>query len=145
MTPVRVLGALLAACGALIVVELAIGGLHFGETTIADACTTSASFDGSGSIVDSAVQGIALSAISGAACELGTSREELVLSFVPATGAKVKWDRETINKALRAGIRRAVEDRVGSGFLGGLLGGVLEKILADPLAWLLDQTDEPSA
>lgn len=141
MTPVRVLGALLAAVAALIVVELAVGALDFGETRIADACTTEAEFDGSGGIIDSALQGIALSAISGAACDLGTSREELVLSFVPSTGAAVKWDRETINEALRAGIERAVEDRVGDGLAGQLLGDVLETILADPLAWLLDQTD----
>lgn len=140
MTPVRVLGALLAAAAALIVVELAVGALDFGETTIADACTTEADFDGSGGIVDSVLQDVALSAISGAACQLGTSREELVLSFVPSTGADVKWDRETINEALRAGIERAVEDRVGTGLAGQLLGDVLETILADPLAWLLGQS-----
>jgi hypothetical protein len=141
VTPVRVLGALLAAVAALIVVELTVGALDFGETTIADACTTEAGFEGSGGIIDSALQGIALSAISGAACDLGTSREELVLSFVPSTGAEVKWDRETINEALRAGIERAVEDRVGDGLAGALLGDLLETILADPLAWLLNQTD----
>ncbi len=80
----RVLLALLATVGVLIVCELAFGALDFGETTIGDACTTSANFDGSG--VDGAVQRFALSAISGAACELGVSREELVLSLVPSAG-----------------------------------------------------------
>ena len=139
MTPVRILGALLAGVAALVVVELALGALDFGETRIADACTTEASFAGSGGIVDSVLQDIALSAVSGAACELHTSREELVLSLVPSTGSDVKWDKETINKALRAGVERAVEDRVGKGLAGQLLGNVLETILADPLAWLLGQ------
>lgn len=137
MTPVRILGALLAAAGVLIVAELAIGALDFGETTIADACTTTADFHGKG--IDGAVQRFALSAISGAACELGTSREELVLSFVPSAGGDVKWDKETINEALRAGARRAAEDTAGGGLVGGLLGDLLETILADPLAWLLNE------
>ena len=62
MTPLRVLLALLAAVGVLIVCELALGALDFGETRIGDPCTTNASFDGGG--VDGAVQRFALSAIS---------------------------------------------------------------------------------
>ena len=135
--PVRVLAALLAAVGVLVVGELALGALDFGETRIADACTTDANFDGGG--VDGAVQRFALSAISGAACELGVSREELVLSLVPSTGAKVRWDKETINRALRNGVRRAAEDSAGNPLLGALLAGLLDKVLADPLAWLLGQ------
>ena len=83
--PVRVLAALLVAVGVLIVAELAAGALDFGETRIADACTTEANFEGGG--IDGAIQRFALSAISGAACELDTSREELVLSFVPSANA----------------------------------------------------------
>ena len=138
MTPVRVLLALLAAVGVLIATELALGALDFGETRIADACTTEANFEGGG--VDGAIQRFALSAISGAACELGTSREELVLSFVPSANASdVRWDKETINRA-RAGVEQAAEDTAGDGLLGSLLAGLLEEILADPLAWILGQS-----
>ena len=139
MRPKRVLAALVVAVGVLIVVELALGALDFGETRIADACTTEAEFEGGG--IDGAIQRFALSAISGAACELGTSREELVLSFVPSANASdVRWDKETINNALRAGVKRAAEDTAGTGFLGSLLGGLLKEILADPLAWILGQS-----
>ena len=139
MTPVRVLGALLVAVGMLIVAELAAGALNFGETRIADACTTEADFEGGG--IDGAIQRFALSAISGAACELDTSREELVLSFVPSANATdVRWDKETINRALRSGVRRAAEDTAGDGLVGAVLAGVLEEILADPLAWILGQS-----
>lgn len=135
----RILAALLLAVGLLIVVELALGALDFGETRIADACTTEAEFEGGG--IDGAIQRFALSAISGAACELGTSREELVLSFVPSANASdVRWDKETINDALRAGVKRAAEDTAGKGLLGSLLGGLLKEILADPLAWILGQS-----
>jgi len=140
VTPQRVLLALLAAIGVLIVCELAFGALDFGETRIGDPCTTSASFDGSG--VDGAVQRFALSAISGAACELGVSREELVLSLVPSANGTVRWDKTTINRALRHGIERASKDTAGNGLLGGVVSALLDKILADPLAWLLGQAGE---
>ncbi len=138
--PVRVLAALLALVGVFIVAELAAGALTFGETTIADPCTTNANFDGGG--IDGAVQSFALSALSGAACELGVSREELVLSLVPSTGSAVRWDKETINRALRNGVKRAAEDTAGNGLLGAFLAGTLEEVLADPLAWLLGQAAE---
>lgn len=137
--PVRVLAALLVAVGVLIVTELAAGALDFGETRIADPCTTEASFEGGG--IDGAIQRFALSAISGAACELDTSREELVLSFVPSAYASdVRWDEETINRALRTGVEHAAEDVAGDGLLGGILSGLLKEILADPLAWILGQS-----
>jgi hypothetical protein len=137
--PVRILAALLVAVGVLIVAELAAGALDFGQTRITDPCTTEANFEGGG--IDGAVQRFALSAISGAACELDTSREELVLSFVPSANASdVRWDEETINRALRAGVEQAAEDTAGDGLLGGLLSGLLKEILADPLAWILGQS-----
>lgn len=139
--PMRVLAALLVAVGILIVAELALGALDFGETRIADPCTTAADFEGGG--IDGAIQRFALAAISGAACELGTSREELVLSFVPSANASdVRWDKETINRALRAGVERAAEDTAGKGLLGSLLAGLLDEILADPLAWILGRSVE---
>jgi hypothetical protein len=137
--PVRVLAALVAAVCLLIVAELALGAPDFGETRIADACTTEAEFDGGG--LDGAIQSFALSAISGAACELGTSREELVLSLVPSAGAsKVRWDKETINRALRKGVERAAADTTGNPLLRAALAVVLKEVLADPLAWLLNQS-----
>jgi hypothetical protein len=137
--PVRILAALLAAVCVLIVVELATGALDIGDSRLANACTTRANFEGGG--IDGAIQRFAVSAISGAACELGTSREELVLSFVPASPtAKVRWDRATINRALHKGVERAARDTAGKGIAGTLLAGVLDKILADPLAWLLGQS-----
>jgi hypothetical protein len=137
--PVRVLAALLLAVGVFIVAEIAAGALDFGETRIADPCTTEANFEGGG--IDGAIQRFALSAISGAACELDTSREELVLSFVPSANASdVRWDKETINRALRAGVEQAAEDTAGEGLAGAVLAGLLKEILADPLAWILGQS-----
>jgi hypothetical protein len=100
-----VLGALGLAAAALIAVELARGALSLGEPELADPCTSKPAFSGGG--LDGAVQRFALEGLNGAACELHTTREELVLSFVPSARVKeVRWDRPTIERALRAGCGR---------------------------------------
>ena len=94
-----VLAALGIAAVTLIAVELALGALSVGEPRLADPCTSEPAFSGGG--LDGAVQKFALTGLNGAACELHTTREELVLSFVPSAGvAKVRWDRPTIERAL---------------------------------------------
>jgi hypothetical protein len=136
----RVLVLLGVAAIVLIVVELGMGAIGFGEQSLADPCRAKpkVSESGIGGAVDAAVQRFALSGLNGAACSLHTSREELVLSFVPTVGAKrVKWDRATIERALRAGFRRAAHDVAGNGLLGNALAFVLDNALARPLAFLL--------
>jgi hypothetical protein len=49
--------------------------------------------------------------LSDAACELGTTREELVLSFSPRTGRRYRsWSDSELERALRTGLVRAVDD-----------------------------------
>jgi len=87
----------LGAAVALLVVEMALGAFHFGQPKLADPCTSKPAFSGGG--IDGEIQRFALSGLNGAACKLDTTREELVLSFVPAAGTKrVRWDRKTIEK-----------------------------------------------
>ena len=131
----RVLAALGAAAAVLIVIELALGSLHFGEAKLADPCAAKPP------AVDGVIQRFGGSALNGAACELGTTREELVLSFVPAAGTKqVRWDEETIDRALRAGFDRAAKDLAGEGILGDVLSFVLREALARPIEWFLGRT-----
>ena len=85
-----ILGGLAAVAVVLIALELALGALDFETPKLADPCTASR-VPGRG--LDGAVQRLALSGLDGAACKLGTSREELVLSFSPAAGAKIRWSR----------------------------------------------------
>jgi hypothetical protein len=122
----------------LIVVELALGAISFGESRLANPCTSKPAFKGGG--LDGAVQRFALSGLNGAACELGTTREELVLSFVPAADAKkIRWDRATIDRALKAGLDRAAKDTAGGGFLGQAFSFVLREILADPIEFFVGE------
>jgi hypothetical protein len=137
-----VLAGLVAAAIALIAVELGMGGLDFGEVKLADPCTTKPHVSEGGFFgsIDAAIQRFALSALNGAACSLQTTREELVLSFVPSAGAKkVKWTKQTIEKALRAGMRRAAHDVAGNGIFGNALAFILDNAIARPIAFFLGE------
>jgi len=132
----RRLAVLLGLAVALIVVEIALGAFHFGRPELADPCTAKPAFSGGG--IDGAVQRFALSGLNGAACRLHTTREELVLSFVPAAGTKrVRWDRPTIERALKAGFHQAFQDTEHRGVTGFLIGHILEVVLGAPLDFFL--------
>jgi hypothetical protein len=129
--------ALLLAAAALLVVELSLGAIGFGKPRLADPCTSKPAFRGGG--LDGEVQRFALSGLNGAACKLHTTREELVLSFVPAAGTKrVRWDRQTIEDALRFGFHRAFDDIEARGIAGLVIGHVLEVAIGAPLDFFLD-------
>lgn len=133
----RRLAVLLGLAAVLLVVELALGAFHFGKPRLADPCTSKPAFKGGG--LDGEVQRFALSGLNGAACKLHTTREELVLSFVPAAGTKrVRWDRATIEDALRSGFDRAFRDTEKRGIAGFVIGHILEVVLGAPLDYFLD-------
>jgi len=99
--PLWVLVALLVSGAVLVGVELGKGALDEPSPKIADPCQPRAGRTGG---IDTTIQRIVLDGLDGAACRLHTTREELVLSFVPAAGTKeVRWDRKTIDEALNAG------------------------------------------
>ena len=130
---------LLSLAAALLIVELSLGAIHFGQARLADPCTSKPAFEGGG--LDGEIQRFALSGLNGAACKLHTTREELVLSFVPAAGTKrVRWDRQTVENALRAGFDQAFHDTERRGLAGFVIGHVLEIVLGAPLNYFLGST-----
>jgi hypothetical protein len=134
---VRRIAVVLGLAVALLVVEVSLGAFHFGKPRLADPCTSKPAFSGGG--IDGEVQRFALSGLNGAACKLHTTREELVLSFVPAAGTKrVRWDRKTIEDALRAGFDQAFHDTEQRGIAGFVIGHILEAVLGAQLDYLLD-------
>ena len=131
-----VLTALGLAAAALIVLELALGAVSFGRPQLADPCTTKAMASGGG--IDATVQRFARATLDGAACQLHTTREELVLSFVPAAGTKrIRWDRQTIDRALRAGLDHASHELAGNGIAGTALSFALRQLFAPSIEWFL--------
>jgi hypothetical protein len=134
------LAVLVAAAVGLLVFDLAGGAIGFGKPQLANPCTDKPAFSGGG--LDGEVQRFVLSGLNGAACRLHTTREELVLSFVPAAGTKsVRWDRPTIEAALKAGFHQAIKDLEDRGAAGFVVGHILEAVVEAPLDFLLGVTD----
>jgi MFS family permease len=129
---------------ALVGGELATGARDVGAYTAADPCTAGPDpYTGDG--IDGTVQRLALSALNGAACELGTTREQLVLSIDPNSGYDdVTWDDDTVERALRVGARRAIDDADERDSIPGWVASVL-RFAADraPIGWLTERLPLP--
>jgi hypothetical protein len=119
----RVLGALLAAVGVLVAVELGMGAIGFGGSLSKPACTTHSSYPGGG--LDGAIQRVVIDGLYGAACELRTTREELVLSLSQSSTRKIRWDPATIQRAVRAGLLRSIDEAERRGTLPGVVASAL--------------------
>jgi hypothetical protein len=102
-----------AASVALIGIYLALGGASYKPVPVADPCkprSIEKPQDGS-----EVLQQVALSALDGAACELGVSREDLTLALADRKSQdrflrEHRVTDEVFEEALRAGLLRAVDD-----------------------------------
>ena len=107
--------ATLVVAVAMLAAEQVAGASNVGTFQAADPCTAGPDpYPGSG--LDAVGQRIALSALNGAACDLHTTRERLVLSLDPNSGyTDVTWDDATARPGgaggHRAGHRRRREPR----------------------------------
>ncbi|HEV8563684.1 MAG TPA: hypothetical protein VGR41_02085, partial [Actinomycetota bacterium] len=96
---IAVLVALLAGAAGLVTIELANGAADAGALGVRDPCEARPAYPGQG--IDATIQRIVLDGLDGAACDLGTTREKLVLSLAPTTNADPSpWDDETIERAV---------------------------------------------
>jgi hypothetical protein len=124
-----VLVALLLVAGAtLVAVELALGARDYGRVELERACSAPPPrLDRNG--LDRTIQRIVLSGLSEAACELETTREELVLSLSPRTGSRYgTWSDEELEEALQAGLVEAVDDARDRDELGSTEARVLREL-----------------
>ncbi len=130
------LGALGLAAAVLIGIELAKGALSYGAPAVADPCEQRETFPGEG--FQATLQRIVLDGLDGAACELNTTREELVLSIDPELGRDVEWDRETLERAVRAGLFESIVDAQERGSIGPLEARIMREVVQRaPLDWLI--------
>ena len=130
------LGVLGLAAAVLIVIELANGALDYGEPAVADPCAPREAFPGDG--FQASIQRIVLDGLDGAACELNTTREELVLSLDPELGRDVEWDRETLERAVRSGLLESIDDAEAREGIGGLEARILREVVERaPIDWLI--------
>jgi len=121
----------------LIGIELANGAAGAGALAVQDPCEPREAFPGEG--FDATLQRIVLDGLDGAACELGTTREELVLSLAPSSGVRIEWDGGTIEQAVRAGLLEAIADAEERGSLNAIVAAVLRELVERaPVQWLID-------
>jgi hypothetical protein len=119
---------------------LALGGGRFEPTPVADPCEERAARDPDG--LGETIERIALSAVDNVACELGVSREELVLalrseeafeSFSEERGI----ERQEAEDAIRDGLVEAVDEAEAEGTLSSLLAPLVRAAAESVPPWLV--------
>ncbi len=135
MTRARILvGAAVVASLALVGVYLAAGGASYSPEKVQDPCQPR-EWSNPGSLGQIANQ-FSISALDGAACELGVSRETLARALATKRSRerfaeRYGIDDERLAEAIRAGLVRAVDDAEEAGALSPLLAGPLRSALED--------------
>jgi hypothetical protein len=117
----------LAAALALVGTSLALGGADYRPRPVADPCQPR-QWRSVGSLDDLAQQ-LTSSALDGAACELHTSRETVVLALATPAGRRRFADDPRLGAALRAGLVRAIDDADRAGAIPGLIAAPLRELV----------------
>jgi hypothetical protein len=138
----RMIGFAVAASAALVAAYLALGGASYAPAKVADPCAQRDWRDPSG--FQEVAEQIILSSVDGAACELGVSREEVVLAFANRDSLQ-RFAREQgigtdeLEMLARSGLARAIADAELAGALdpsrADQIRGLVRRI---PIAELLD-------
>ncbi len=126
---ILVVGALIAAI-ALVGVYVAAGGASYKPEASRNPCEPRP-WTETGDGLEGLAEEFTLSALDGAACQLGVSRERLARALA-SKGAREKFakefhiDDERLSKAIRAGLVRAVEDAEEHGKLSPIIATPLK-------------------
>lgn len=139
---------LLVAIGLVAVVVvpyLALGGGSFDPTPVADPCEARQRPPAGG--LGETIERIALAAVDGVACELGVSREDLVLALrsedaFAGFSDEEGIEREDAERAIRDGLVRAVDDADEAGALPSLIAPLVRRAAETVPPWLLLETLE---
>jgi hypothetical protein len=122
----------LVACVAVAVAlagaYVALGGTSYEPTPVADPCATRPPRVTSGT--GERVELVLLAAADATACELGVSREELVLALrsvdeLEELAERERRSRDELEDALRAGLGHAVDEAEDEGLIGDSTAGAL--------------------
>ena len=140
MKALPILVAAVLAC-TLVGGYVALGGTSFQPSPVADPCAPRPPRQTEDT--GERIEVVLLAAADGTACELGVSREELVLALrsvddLDALAQKEGKSRDDLEEALRTGLVRAVDEGESQGLIGGRTASGL-RFAADhlPLGLLL--------
>lgn len=131
----------IGACIGVLGAYLIAGGASYQPLAAADPCE-SRSIDLLGE--RGVLEGVALSALDGAACELGVSREELTLAIADEDALAAFADEHAVtetdvDEAVRAGLVRAIDDAELAGQLSGTVASIARLIAENaPIPATLD-------
>lgn len=134
-----------AAVAAVVVPYLALGGTSFEPTPVADPCVKREWRDPGD--LQAVLEQIVLSAFDGAACELGVSREELVLAMrdeasLEAFAEEHGLSRDDAERLVEDGLERAIDDAEQAGALPGFVASLVRRAIDTLPPWLLLETLE---
>jgi len=145
VSPRVLIAASTAISVALVVVYLAAGGRGYEPTPVADPCAPRA-WTAPEDLEETAQQFL-LSALDGAACDLGVSRETLAAAL-PSEETRAEFaaergiDEVRLEQAVRAGVLRAIDDAVAADALSPLIAEGLrplaERLPVDEAVALID-------
>jgi hypothetical protein len=127
---------------ALVALYLALGGASYAPAKVADPCAPREWRDPDG--FQAVAEQIVLSALDGAACELGVAREDIVLAFASRESLEQFADAQGVGLAeleqlARTGLIRAINDAQRAGALDAAAADLLRDITRRiPLAQVLD-------
>lgn len=135
----------LGLVAAVVVPFLALGGGRFEPTPVADPCELRERRDADG--LGETLEQIALRAVDGVACELGISREDLVLALrseeaFDALAREQDVARDQLEDAITEGLVRAVDQAVEEGALPELVAPLVRRAAESVPPWLLLETLE---
>ncbi len=135
----------LGLVAAVVVPYLALGGGRYEPAPVADPCAPRERPDADG--LGETLERVALRAVDGVACELGVSREELVLALrseeaLDAFAREQRIDRDELEDAITAGLVRAVEQAEEEGELPGLVAPFVRRAVESVPPWLILETLE---
>jgi hypothetical protein len=130
----------LAAVAAVLVPYLALGGASYEPSPVADPCAPRDWRDPGD--LQAVLEQIALSTLDGAACELGVSREDLVLAVRDEESLEAFADERGISRAdaeqaVDEGLERAVADADDAGALPGFVASLVRRTVEAVPPWLV--------
>lgn len=138
-----------AAAVGLVAVYLALGGASYAPAKVADPCAPRDWTKPDG--IQEVGNQIILSVLDGAACEIGVSREEMVLAFgneatLDRFGREHGVSESDLEELARAGLERAIADAEQAGALTPRLAKLIRDVAANVprglLVGLLERASE---
>lgn len=144
MSRTRPIALALAAVAAVLVPFAALGGGSYTPAEVADPCE--ARWTGASGI-QALLEQIALTGFARAACELGVTREELVLALrsdeaLDAFAREHGRSRAEVEAAIRDGLAKAVEEAEQAGDLPSLVAPLVERAVRElPPTAILDSLE----